>query len=126
MNLDILDDQGNSQPQSQPSQETEFGILFLVGRRFGILSCRTTLWDSLSCRMTLRDSLSCRTTPSGFFFFFCRSVFGILLSGQSFFQHRNPGQSSFQHRNPGRSVLFLVSPLFNARFQVPVLSALRP
>ncbi|PKC50677.1 hypothetical protein RhiirA1_485635 [Rhizophagus irregularis] len=39
------------------------------------------------------------------------SVFGILLSGRSFFQHRNPGQSSFQHRNPGQSsfwsVLFL-------------------
>ncbi|CAB5101124.1 unnamed protein product [Rhizophagus irregularis] len=70
MNLDILDDQGNSQPQSQPSQETEVGPFFSIGIRVG--------------------------------------------------------QSSFQHRNPGRSVLFLVSPLFNARFQVPVLSALRP
>ncbi|PKB96905.1 hypothetical protein RhiirA5_434056 [Rhizophagus irregularis] len=33
--------------------------------------------------MTLWDSLSCRTMPSGFFYFFCRSVFGILLSGSS-------------------------------------------
>ncbi|UZN98747.1 uncharacterized protein OCT59_000035 [Rhizophagus irregularis] len=28
MNLDILDDQGNSQPQSQPSQETEVSIRY--------------------------------------------------------------------------------------------------
>ncbi|PKC50556.1 hypothetical protein RhiirA1_486012 [Rhizophagus irregularis] len=57
--------------------------------------------------MSVRYSLSCRTTLWDSFL----SVFGILLLGQSFFQHRNPGQSSFQHRNPGQSsfwsVLFL-------------------
>ncbi|GET56068.1 hypothetical protein GLOIN_2v1476827 [Rhizophagus irregularis DAOM 181602=DAOM 197198] len=98
MNLDILDDQGNSQPQSQPSQETEveinvkaygssrvacqFGILFLVSIRYS--SIRSVLFSASE-------------------------------SGSVLFSASESG-----------SVLFLVSPLFNARFQVPVLSALQP
>ncbi|CAB4479728.1 unnamed protein product [Rhizophagus irregularis] len=105
MNLDILDDQGNSQPQSQPSQETEVEINV---KAYGSSRVACSMFIIYTFRFRLTTT-SCNNWVGPFF------SIGIRV-----------GQSSFQHRNPGRSVLFLVSPLFNARFQVPVLSALRP
>ncbi|CAB4417177.1 unnamed protein product [Rhizophagus irregularis] len=109
MNLDILDDQGNSQPQSQPSQKTEVETNV---KAYGSLRVACSMFIVYTFRFGL-------TMTS------CNNWVGIRYSsiGSVLFSASESGSVLFSASESG-SVLFLIRPLFNARFQVPVLSAL--